>query len=279
MHWLRENWKAFVEIALLAMGIHYCLRLVRGSRGAPVLIGFLLVLMGLTALTLALDLEVLRLLLRNFLAFFAVAAIVIFQPEVRRIFSELGSLPLFASTRETRENIEVLIKTVERLADVRIGMLVALEQGIQLQDVVESGVVVDCEATPEMFETIFFPNNAMHDGGVIVRGDRITQAACIFPLTQQQDLSASLGTRHRAAIGLSEETDAVVVVVSEETGAVSYAYKGRLVRGVTLEELRDFLTSVLVRAPRPRNLADWLRALVAREAAPVGVVPGRVRPQ
>jgi diadenylate cyclase len=261
------------------MGIHYCLRLVRGSRGAPVLIGFLLVLMGLTALTLALDLEVLRLLLRNFLAFFAVAAIVIFQPEVRRIFSELGSLPLFASTRETRENIEVLIKTVERLADVRIGMLVALEQGIQLQDVVESGVVVDCEATPEMFETIFFPNNAMHDGGVIVRGDRITQAACIFPLTQQQDLSASLGTRHRAAIGLSEETDAVVVVVSEETGAVSYAYKGRLVRGVTLEELRDFLTSVLVRAPRPRNLADWLRALVAREAAPVGVVPGRVRPQ
>ena len=279
MHWLRENWKAFVEIALLAMGIHYCLRLVRGSRGAPVLIGFLLVLMGLTALTLALDLEVLRLLLRNFLAFFAVAAIVIFQPEVRRIFSELGSLPLFASTRETRENIEVLIKTVERLADVRIGMLVALEQGIQLQDVVESGVVVDCEATPEMFETIFFPNNAMHDGGVIVRGDRITQAACIFPLTQQQDLSASLGTRHRAAIGLSEETDAVVVVVSEETGAVSYAYKGRLVRGVTLEELRDFLTSVLVRAPRPRNLADWLRVLVAREAAPVGVVPGRVRPQ
>jgi len=279
MSWLLDNWRAFVEIAILAAGIYYCIRLVRGTRGAPVVTGFLLVMLVLTALTLALNLEVLRLLLRNVFAFFAVATIVIFQPEVRRIFAELGSLPLFANVRETRENIEVLINTVERLADVRIGMLVAIEQSIQLQDVVESGVLVDCEATTEMLETIFFPNNAMHDGGVIVRGDRITQAACIFPLTQRQDLSASLGTRHRAAIGLSEETDAVVVVVSEETGAISYAYKARLVRGVTLEELRDFLTSVLVRAPKPRNLVDWLRSVLTRPAGPAEVAPLRAKPE
>ena len=279
MSWLLDNWRAFVEIAILAAGIYYCIRLVRGTRGAPVVTGFLLVMLVLTALTLALNLEVLRLLLRNVFAFFAVATIVIFQPEVRRIFAELGSLPLFANVRETRENIEVLINTVERLADVRIGMLVAIEQSIQLQDVVESGVLVDCEATTEMLETIFFPNNAMHDGGVIVRGDRITQAACIFPLTQRQDLSASLGTRHCAAIGLSEETDAVVVVVSEETGAISYAYKARLVRGVTLEELRDFLTSVLVRAPKPRNLVDWLRSVLTRPAGPAEVAPLRAKPE
>src|SRR5258708_19754377 len=104
-----------------------------------------------------------------------------------------------------------------------------------------------------MLETIFFPNNAIHDGGVVIKGDRIALAACIFPLTQRQDLNKSLGTRHRAAIGMSEETDAVVVVVSEETGAISHAYKGHLVPGVTSEELPSFLTSILFTPPRSLN--------------------------
>src|SRR5207249_9574838 len=143
----------------------------------------------------------------------------------------------------SRENIEVIIQTAERLSEVKIGALIALEQSIQVDDAVESGVAVDCEATHERLETIFFPNNAIHDGGVIIKGDRIAKAACIFPLTQRQDLNNSLVTRHRAAIGLSEETDAVVVAVSEETGAISYAYKGQLTRGVTSEELRAFLSS------------------------------------
>src|SRR4029077_11849915 len=125
---------------------------------------------------------------RTFFAFSAVAVLVIFQPEFRRMLAELGNLPLFNAAREERENIEVIIKTVERLSDVRIGMLVAIEQSIQLQEVVESGIVVDCEATPEMLETIFFPNNAIHDGGVIIKGDRIAYAACIFPLSQRPDL-------------------------------------------------------------------------------------------
>ena len=110
-----------------------------------------------------------------------------------------------------------------------------------------------------MLETIFFPNNAIHDGGVIIKGDRIAYAACIFPLTQQPGLNRSLGTRHRAAIGLSEETDAIVVVVSEETGMISHAYKGQLVRGVSLEELRAFLTSVLVQPAKSRHGVEWLR--------------------
>lgn len=277
MNWVWDNWRAFVEILLLAAGIYYCIRLVRGTRGAPVVLGFLLVMLVLTSLTLALNLEVLRLLLRNFLAFFAIAVIVIFQPEVRRIFANLGSLPFFASARETRQNIEVLIKTVERLSDVRIGMLVAIEQTIQLQDVVESGVPVDCVATPEILETIFFPNNAMHDGGVIMQGDRIAYAACIFPLTQKPGLSASLGTRHRAAIGLSEETDAVVVVVSEETGAISYAHRGELVRNVSIEQLRDFLTSVLVHAAPPRGVVEWVRSLFGRSGVHAGL-PADTKP-
>jgi diadenylate cyclase len=271
------DWRALVEIVILAVAIYYGIMFVRGTRGAPVVTGFLLVLLAVTCVTLALDLQVLRLLLRNFFAFFAVAVIVIFQPELRRMLAELGSLPFFISVREQRENIEVLIKTVERLADVRIGMLVAIEQSIQLQEVVESGIAVDCEATSEMLETIFFPNNAIHDGGVIIKGDRITHAACIFPLTPRQDLSKSLGFRHRAAIGLSEETDGVVIVVSEETGSIAYAYKGQLVRPVSLEELRAFLTTVLVASAKSRTALDWFRQLLHRPEVPRAVEPLRAK--
>jgi diadenylate cyclase len=195
---------------------------------------------------------------------------VIFQPELRRILGELGNLPLFATTSEQRESIEVIIQTCERLAEVKIGALIAIEQSIQLQEAVESGIKVDCDATPEMLETIFFPNNAVHDGGVILKGDRIAYAACIFPLTQRSDLNKSLGTRHRAAIGLSEETDAVIVVVSEETGTISYAYKGQLTRGVTLEELRAFLISVILRPARSHGITKWLRARFTESNKPTG---------
>lgn len=275
---IRHGWRPVVEITILAIGIYYAINFMRGTRGAPVVTGFLMLLLILTLVTILLDLQVLRQLLQNFFTFFAVAVIVIFQPELRRMLAELGNLPFFINAREQRENIEVIVRTVERLADVRIGMLVAVEQSIQLQDVVESGIPVDCEATPEMLETIFFPNNAIHDGGVIIRGDRITHAACIFPLTQRQDLATSLGTRHRAAIGLSEETDAAVVVVSEETGTVSYAYRGRLIRGITLEELRSFLTSVLVRDARPHKLADAFRWLYRSRTSPGVETAHRSRP-
>jgi diadenylate cyclase len=265
-------WRAALEILILAVGIYYSFRFVRGTRGAPVVTGFLVFLLAFVLVSFLLKLKVLQYLLGAFTAYFVLAVLVIFQPELRRMLAELGNLPLFASVHEQRENIEVIIQTVERLAEVRIGALIALEQSIQLQDAIESGIIVDCEATPEMLETIFFPNNAIHDGGVIIKGDRIARAACIFPLTQRQDLNKSLGTRHRAAIGLSEETDAVVVVVSEETGAVSHAYKGNLVRGVTLEELRAFLTSVLVNPARSRNWVSWLRAWTSFRLKPGAVL-------
>ena len=268
---LHNVWRPALEILILWVGIFYASRFVRGTRGWPVMIGFIIVLLALALVTTLLDLKVLRWLLGTFSAFFALAALVIFQPELRRILGELGNLPLFTTAHEQRENIEVIIQTVERLADVRIGALIAVEQSIQLQEAVESGIPVDCEATPEMLETIFFPNNAIHDGGVILCGDRIAYAACIFPLTQRQDLSKSLGTPHRAAIGLSEETDAVVVCVSEETGAISYAYKGQFVRGVTLEKLREFLTTVLVNPVKSRSLVEWIRKRTHR-AKPEPVV-------
>ncbi len=265
---IHELWRPALEILILAVMIYFASRFLRGTRGWPVVIGFVIVLLALALATTILNLQVLSWLLGTFSAFFAVAVIIIFQPELRRMLAELGNLPLFASASEQRESIEVIIQTCERLAEVKIGALIAVEQSIQLQEVVESGVPVDCDATPEMLETIFFPNNAIHDGGVILKGDRIALAACIFPLTQRSDLNKSLGTRHRAAIGLSEETDAVIVVVSEETGMISHAYKGQLVRNVTLEELRAFLTSVLVQSAKSRGVLVWFRNRIRERHKP-----------
>ena len=267
---IQDLWRPVLEILILAVSIYFVFRFVRGTRGWPVVIGFVVVLLALALVTTALDLKVLRWMLGSASVFIAVGALVIFQPELRRMLGELGNLPLFASASEQREAIEVIIQTVERLADIRIGALIAVEQSIQLQEAVESGIKIDCDATPEMLETIFFPNNAVHDGGVILKGDRIAYAACIFPLTQRSDLNKSLGTRHRAAIGLSEETDAAIVVVSEETGMISYAYKGQLTRGVTAEELRAFLTSVILRPEKTHGVMKWLQARFKENHAATG---------
>lgn len=254
---LISGWRPAVEIFILAVGIYYALMFVRGTRGWPVVIGFGAVVV-LTFVTTALGLEVLSHLLRTFFGFSVVVLLIIFQPEVRRLLAKVGNQRLFSTTQE-RQSIEVVVETVERLADVRIGALIAMQRSVNLEDAVESGVRVDCQATPEMLETIFFPNNAIHDGGVLVDGGRILKAACIFPLTQRQDLAKSMGTRHRAALGLSEETDAVVIVVSEETGSISYAHKGVLRRGLTVEELRAFLTTIFINEQQSFNLRQWFR--------------------
>ena len=261
MDWniINDIWRPLLEIGILSVGYYYIFVLVKGTRGAAIMTGFMVVLLSLALLTTLLELEVLGWLLKAFFAFIAIAAVVLFQPELRHILAELGNKPWFASAREQRENIEVVIQAISRMAEMRIGALIAIERFIQLSNIVESGLAVDCEATPEMLETIFFPNNAIHDGGVIIRGDRIAYAACIFPLTQRQGLGKSVGTRHRAALGLSEETDAVVIVVSEETSTISYAFKGQLVRGVSEEMLRSFLTGIFVKKNQPRKISELVR--------------------
>ncbi len=262
--WIQVGWRPAVEILILTVGIYSAFLFVRGTRGAPVVTGFLALLLTLTIVTRVLNLNVLNVLLGQFFSVLAIAVVVIFQPELRRILAELGNLPLFNTAREQREYVEEIIQTVDRLAPVRIGALIALEQNQQVAEAVEGGINVDCELTPEMMETIFFPNNAIHDGGVIVRDGRILKAACIFPLTQRQDLPKSVGTRHRAAIGLSEETDAICVIVSEETGAISYAHRGSFSKAISLEELRAYLTSVIVRKTEQRSWWQRMRAFALR---------------
>jgi diadenylate cyclase len=195
LEFLHGVWRPALEIFLLAIGIYYVFTFVRGTRGASIVTGFLAIVLTLSLVTALLELTVLRWLLGSITTFFVVAVLVIFQPEIRRMLAQVGNLEVFGNVHEQRENIEIIIQTAERLSEVRIGALIAIEQTHQLHDMVESGVPVDCVATPEMLETIFFPNNAIHDGGVIIKGDRIAFAACIFPLTRRQDLNKSLGHR------------------------------------------------------------------------------------
>ncbi len=273
---VEQLWRPVLEIAILSVAIYWILMFVRRTRGWPVVLGFL-ALLGLFAVSSVLELVVLSVLLRLFFSFSAIAILILFQQEIRRMLATIGSFSNLTSVRERRENLETIVQTADRLADVKIGALIAIEQSVDLDQVVESGVEVECEATSEMLETIFFPNNAIHDGGVIIRGDRIAQAACIFPLSRRKDLNKSLGTRHRAAIGLSEETDAVVVAVSEETGMISHAYRGQLVRGISPDELRSFLTSVLFSEPRPRR--SWLSWLTRERRSNKPALPSLSTPK
>ena len=200
---------------------------------------------------------------------------IIFQPELRRILAELGTHPLFNANHDQRENIEVIIQTVERLADVRIGALIAIEQSIQLQEATESGLLVDCEATPEMLETIFFPNNAIHDGGVIIKGDRIAYAACIFPLSQRQDLAAIAGhapsRRHRAC---RNKPTRWWWSFRRKPARFPTPTRASWCAGVTGGQLRAFLSSVLLNPASPTRFCRWLQpARAGAGQAPAGPRP------
>jgi len=257
-------WKAGLEILLLAAVIYYFLLLFRGTRGAAILTGFVIALLAITGITQLFQLDVVNWILSRFLALLAVAILVIFQPELRRALAQLGSQTPFSSTRLRSELIDVLVETARSLSQKHGGALIAVEREIGFRGLAETGVILDARLSPELLTTIFFENSPLHDGGVILRGGRVAAAACVFPLTQRQGLNPSLGMRHRAAIGLSEETDAVVLVVSEETGDISVAVGGELHRGLDPDALRAYLSKILAPAtPRGLGVTDAIRRFLS----------------
>jgi diadenylate cyclase len=172
-----------------------------------------------------------------------IAFVIIFQPELRRALASLGHrriLRRFFTVEETGV-IPEIIKSTTRMADKGIGAIIVLEKDMGLKNYIETGTKIDARVTAELLETIFTPTSPLHDGAVIIQNDRVAAAGSILPLTQDQRLSAALGTRHRAAIGLTEETDAIVIVVSEETHAISYAQAGKLKRKIDTNTLRSDL--------------------------------------
>jgi diadenylate cyclase len=250
---LSEYLRIFVEIGILTFLIYSILLFLRGTRSAPVLAGFMLLAMVLWILSASLRLEVIEWMLMKMWTLAAVAVLVIFQPEIRRAFAEIGSSQtrLRNTSRQRMQRIDVIINSVLYLASHRIGALIAVERDIGMRAIGETGTRIQAPLTQELLTTFFFPNTPLHDGGVIIKGGMIVAAGCIFPLTKDPDMGKNLGTRHRAGVGLTEETDAVVIIVSEESGAISLAYKGRLVRGLNRQRLERHLRTHLVRnAPK-----------------------------
>lgn len=242
---LREQWTSGIEIAILAVVLYYIYSYLKGTHGARILIGLALVFLTLTFVSQLLNLEVIGWLLRSISVFLALALVIIFQPELRRALTELGSHRFFTSAFEERETIEDITDTVFELSSKGFGALIAIERDINLKAFVETGVPIDAKFTKELVLTIFHPKTVLHDGGVVVSGDRIVAAACIFPLTQREDLDRNLGLRHRAGLGLGEESDALTLVVSEETGQVSICHAGRIERNLSVEKFRLRLSQLL----------------------------------
>jgi diadenylate cyclase len=238
--------RSLIEIFILSTAIYYMWKLFRGTRGARVLAGFAVILATMSLLAVVLKLKVLERLLSFSPAFLITALVIIFQPELRRIFAEVGSRPLLSGQQQQTEVIELVIRAIEQLQQDGHGALIAFEREITYEPARETGTILDAKVSDDLLATIFFPKTPLHDGGVIIVQDRIAVAAAIFPLTQAEGLQRNLGLRHRAALGLSDETDAVVVVLSEETGIISLAFNGELRRPLTTDELRSQLIAIFL---------------------------------
>ncbi|HEY9442606.1 MAG TPA: diadenylate cyclase CdaA [Gemmatimonadales bacterium] len=236
------HWRDLIEILLVAVVLYRVLRFLVGTRALQIVFG-LLALVGIYIAALLLQLTMIPFLLGLGFTYAPFAALVVFQPELRQALARLGQTRVFrwfavpGSSAAAGEIAEALA----RLSAARVGAIVAVEQGARLDEYVESGKALQATVSAELLAAIFSPYSPLHDGAVVVRGDQIVAAGCILPLTQSARLDRGLGTRHRAALGLSEETDAVVLVVSEETSTVSAARRGRLERNLSPEQVRTLL--------------------------------------
>src|SRR6266571_5670181 len=202
----------------------------------------------LTLISQLLNLVVIGWLVRSFSVFLAVALVVIFQPELRRGLAALGGHPIFSLTREKRETVHDLAEAAMQLANKQFGALIAIERDTSIRMYEETGVTIDGDFSVELILAIFHPKAALHDGGVIIRNGRIAAAACICPVSQRETLDRSLGLRHRAALGMTEESDAVAIVVSEETGGISICHRRRIERNFTPETFRQRIGEILLQS-------------------------------
>ena len=242
------DWRDGLTILVLWVLVYQAYRFLQVTRGVKVLAGMVAAWILLTLVSELLDLYLVSWILKGASVFLAVTLVVIFQPELRRAVAELGSYRLFSSFNEGAiEATEKLADIAELLSNKRIGALIAVQRGIDLKPIMETGVILDCLMSEAMIHTIFFPSTPLHDGGVVLRlrDERILAAGCVFPLNQREFEDRSIGLRHRAAMGVTEESDAIAVVVSEETGHISLAFDGKLERHLKRDALRERLNDLL----------------------------------
>jgi len=271
MNWLTTilrrpdiGWADALDIAIVSFLLYELLLLIRGTRAVQMALsgGFLLVLYFLSQW---LQLETVNWVIRNLAAYVVFAIIVLFQADIRRALAHFGRAPFFRyfeRAEHADETIEELVTAATNLAARRIGAIIVLERQIGLRNYIEGGIPLDAMITYDLLSSIFQPGSPLHDGAAIIQGDRIAAAACFLPLSVNPRVSRDLGTRHRAALGLTEENDAIAIVVSEETGTISLAIGGDFERGFDADLLRSRLAALLGhRRRRLRRMEEPLSSL------------------
>ena len=243
-----------LDITIVIFLLVYFVKVAKKSRVWQLLKGIVLLII-ITFLSNLFELRLLYFILTSFMSYGVIALLIIFQPELRRAIEQLGSSTfskLFGIDKslrdKTKEDIYKIVIAAEEMAKSKTGALIVFERDIKIQDIIETGIKLDAEISPQMLVNIFVPNTPLHDGAVVISNNKITAAACILPLADDKDIAKELGTRHRAAIGISKESDAIAVVVSEETGKISIAKDGTLIADVKEDALKRILIKNLVTA-------------------------------
>lgn len=245
------NWRAILDIAVVTVILYQLLMLIKGTRAVQLIKG-LFVLVMVSILARQLGLTTLTWMLDKVWTMLIVALPIVFQPELRRALEQLGRgkfitmHPVTAGAEEYKKMIDELVRCAQVLSQNRIGALIVYEKSTGIQEFIETGIKIDGVVSTEFLINIFVPKSPLHDGAVIIRGDRVAAAGCFLPLTQDTGIDKELGTRHRAALGLTEVSDAIVIVVSEETGVISTAKNGLLSRHHDDKTLRDLLRNEIL---------------------------------
>ncbi len=267
----RLTFSDLVDIVLVALTFFGLLMLMRGTQAVSLLRGVIVLVLSAILVSSIFRLTAFSWLLRSIVPALLVAIPIVLQPELRRALERLGRPAglVMWSGRETasERTVDAIALAARWLSERRHGALVVIERESGLQEYVDRGVAMDATVTPELLLTIFYPNTALHDGAAIIRGDRLAAAACVLPLTESMMVDSRLGTRHRAALGVTEQTDAVTVVVSEESGIISIAYNGRMVRHLDERRLRKVLRALLQPQFPTNGLAQWFTRHEPREEA------------
>lgn len=241
-----------VDIAIVLFLLYKLIKSSKKTRVWQLLKGIALYFF-ITALSSLLHLNILNYILTSFLSYGVIALIVIFQPELRRALEQLGTNKItkfFGIEKDiqtkSKEDVYKILIAVNELAKTKTGALIVIERDIKLQDIIDTGVIINADVSPQLLVNVFVPNTPLHDGAVIISENKIMAGACILPLANDSDISKSLGTRHRAALGMSKETDSIVIIVSEESGKVSVAKNGKLILDIEEDSLRELLITEVV---------------------------------
>ena len=264
-----QSWnilKAVLDFSLIFLLVYLILYFLRGTRAVYILVGIVIFLIMAIILIQYMQLEVLGWLLQNLWPVLATAVVIVFQPELRRALALLGTTVSVYRKQEQSEAIEAVVDAALEMAQKKCGALIVFECKIGMASIINSAVGLDCKISSPLLQSLFYPNSPLHDGGVIIKDSKIVAARAILPLAQDMPVNQVLGTRHRAGLGITEETDAIAVIVSEETGTISVAYRGKLIRNTGEVDLLAFLRNRLVDSNQQSRLMDHFNSMIPDKA-------------